>query len=92
MTEPAGCGLIAVKNPAALNRDLSTNLSLKWMHQDIGLALDSGKGLDVPLPLISLSRRMSQAGVAKGLGKQDYCPGIKVLEDLAGVVIKGREK
>jgi 3-hydroxyisobutyrate dehydrogenase/2-hydroxy-3-oxopropionate reductase len=88
----ARCGLIAFKAPAVFDRDFSTNFSLKWMHKDICLALDSGKELNVPLPLTGLNQQMFQAGIAKGLGEEDFCSGIKVLEDWAGVDVKRREK
>lgn len=88
----ARSGLLAYKAPFIFNRDFSTNFSLKWMHKDTGLALDSGKELDVPLPLTGLTQQMFQAGVAKGLGDDDFCSSIKVLEDLTGVRVERRKK
>jgi 3-hydroxyisobutyrate dehydrogenase-like beta-hydroxyacid dehydrogenase len=47
----AKSGLIAFKAPTS-SPDFSTNFSVKWMHKDIGLMLESAaKELDVPLPL-----------------------------------------
>jgi len=86
----AKSGLIAFKAPYVFKRDFSTNFSVKWMHKDIGLMLDSGKELDVPLPLTALTQQMFRAAIAKGYGDGDICSTIKVLEEIAGVEVKKR--
>jgi 3-hydroxyisobutyrate dehydrogenase-like beta-hydroxyacid dehydrogenase len=58
------------------------------MHKDVGLILDSGKELNVPLPLTSLTRQLFQAAISKGQGEEDFCSSIKVLEGFAGVEVK----
>jgi 3-hydroxyisobutyrate dehydrogenase-like beta-hydroxyacid dehydrogenase len=85
----AKSGLIAFKAPYVFRRDFATNFSVKWMHKDIGLMLESAAELDVPLPLTSLTRQMFQAAIAKGHGEEDICSTIKVLEDIVGVEVKG---
>ncbi len=40
----AKSGLISYKAPFVFKRDFTTNFSTKWMHKDIGLALDSAAG------------------------------------------------
>ena len=47
----AKSGLIAYKAPVRLPPGLHANFSDKWMHKDIGLMLESGKELGVPLLL-----------------------------------------
>jgi 3-hydroxyisobutyrate dehydrogenase/2-hydroxy-3-oxopropionate reductase len=84
----AKSGLIEYKAPFVLRRDFSTNFSTKWMHKDIGLMLDHGAELDVPLPLTALSRQMFQMAISSGHGDEDMCSTIKVLEQLAGVEVK----
>ncbi len=86
----AKSGLIAYKAPFVFNRDFQTNFALKWMHKDVGLALETGKQLNVPLPLTGITQQMYQAAVASGLGEKDFCSGIKVLESWAGVEVKRR--
>jgi 3-hydroxyisobutyrate dehydrogenase-like beta-hydroxyacid dehydrogenase len=68
-------------------RNFTTNFSVKWMHKDIGLMLDSGKDLGVPLPLTSLTRQIFQMAIAEGHGDEDICSTIKVLEDMTGVQV-----
>jgi 3-hydroxyisobutyrate dehydrogenase/2-hydroxy-3-oxopropionate reductase len=85
----AKSGLIEYKAPFILRRDFTTNFSVKWMHKDIGLMLESAAELSVPLPLTSLTRQMFQAAIATGHGDEDICATIKVLEGLTGVEVKG---
>ena len=80
--------LMSAKAPSILKRDFSTKFSVKWMHKDVGLALESAKALDLPLPLTAITEQMLRATIAKGWGEDDFCSVIRVLEDLAGVEIK----
>jgi 3-hydroxyisobutyrate dehydrogenase/2-hydroxy-3-oxopropionate reductase len=84
----AKSGLISFKAPYVFRRDFSTNFSVKWMHKDIGLMLDSAEELNVPLPLTGLTQQMFRAAIASGHGDEDICATIKVLEGVAGVEVK----
>jgi len=87
----AKSGLISAKAPMVLRRAFAPAFSVKWMHKDIGLMLDSANELHVPVPLTALTHQMFQASIAKGHGEEDICATIKVLEDLAGVEVRGGE-
>ena len=78
----AKSGLISYKAPFVFSRNFTTNFSVKWMHKDIGLMLESAKELDVPLLLTGLTRQLFQTAIAAGHGDEDICSTIKVLEDL----------
>jgi 3-hydroxyisobutyrate dehydrogenase-like beta-hydroxyacid dehydrogenase len=84
----AKSGLIAFKAPYVFRRDFSTNFSVKWMHKDIGLMLESAQELGVPLPLTSLTQQMFRAAIATGHGEEDICSTIKVLEGMVGIEVK----
>lgn len=84
----AKSGLVAFKAPFILDRNFSTYFSTKWMHKDIGMALDSGKQLEVPLPLTGLTQQMFQATISRGWAEEDFCSTIKVLEEWAGVQVR----
>jgi len=84
----AKSGLIEYKAPFVLKRDFTTNFSVKWMDKDIGLMLETGRELGVPLPLTGLTRQLFQAAIAQGHGEEDICSTIKVLESLAKVEVK----
>jgi 3-hydroxyisobutyrate dehydrogenase-like beta-hydroxyacid dehydrogenase len=86
----AKSGLISYKAPFILKRDFGTNFSTKWMHKDVGLALDSGRALDVPLPVTALTQQMLRAAISKGYGDQDFCSMIRTEEEWAGVEVKNR--
>ena len=84
----ARSGLIAYKAPFVLRRDFHPNFSTKWMHKDTGLILQSGEELGVPLLLTGLTRQILSTALAAGLGEEDMCSTIQVLEDMAGVQVK----
>jgi 3-hydroxyisobutyrate dehydrogenase/2-hydroxy-3-oxopropionate reductase len=86
----AKSGLINYKAPFVFSRNFTTNFSVKWMHKDIGLMLDSGEDLGVPLPLTSLTRQLFQMAIAEGHGEEDICSTIKVLEGMAGAEVVPR--
>lgn len=85
----AKSGLLSAKLPSILKRDFRTNFSTKWMHKDVGLALASAESLDLPLPLTGITQQMLRAAIAKGYGEDDFCATIRVLEEFAGVEVKG---
>jgi 3-hydroxyisobutyrate dehydrogenase-like beta-hydroxyacid dehydrogenase len=80
----ARSGLISAKAPAVFKRDFSTNFSVKWLEKDIGLALDLGAAIGVPLLLTGLTQKLFQTAMAKGYGEDDICGSIRVLEEVAG--------
>ena len=84
----AKSGLVSAKAPAILKRNFAANFSTKWMHKDVGLALESAKAMDLPLPLTAVTEQMLRAAIAKGYGDDDFCSIIRVLEDFAGVAVK----
>jgi len=87
----AKSGLISFKAPFILTRDFRTNFSTKWMTKDIELALESARGLNVPLPSTGLTAQMLRAAIASGYGDDDFCSTIRVLEDWAGIVVEKRD-
>jgi 3-hydroxyisobutyrate dehydrogenase-like beta-hydroxyacid dehydrogenase len=54
----------------------------------VGLMIESAKELGVPVPLTAITQQMLQAALAEGLGEDDMCSSIKVLEKWAGVEVK----
>jgi 3-hydroxyisobutyrate dehydrogenase-like beta-hydroxyacid dehydrogenase len=84
----AKSGLINYKAPFVFRRDFKANFATKWMDKDIGLALESGRELGIPLLLTGLNRQIFQTAIAAGHADEDMCSTIKVLEELAGVEVK----
>ncbi len=83
----AKSGLISYKAPFVFSRNFTTNFSVKWMHKDIGLMLESAQDLGVPLCLTALTRQLFQTAIAAGHGDEDIGSTIKVLEDLTGTTV-----
>ncbi len=84
----ARSGLASFKAPFILARDFTPNFSTKWMHKDIGLALESAQAQDLPMPVTALTQQMLRAAIAKGWGDDDFISVLRVLEDWAGVVVR----
>ena len=84
----AKSGLISYKAPFVFKRDFTTNFSTKWMHKDIGLALESAEELGFPMPLTALTKQLFQAAISEGYGECDMCATIQVLEQWAGVEVR----
>lgn len=84
----ARSGLVAFKAPFVFDRNFETNFSLKWLHKDVELMLETGKELHVPLLLTAVSSQILEAAIARGYGEEDMCSSIKVLEELAGTEVR----
>ncbi|MBI3896483.1 MAG: NAD(P)-dependent oxidoreductase [Acidobacteria bacterium] len=83
--------IIEAKMPIVLKRNFEPNFSLKWMHKDLGLMLESGRELNVPLPATALVHELFGASVAMGHGEEDFASAICLLETLAGVQVSDPE-
>jgi len=84
----AKCGLVDFKAPYIFARNFATNFSVKWMHKDIGLMMESAQELGVPLPLTGITQQMFRAAMATGHAEEDICSTINVLEGWTGVEVK----
>jgi 3-hydroxyisobutyrate dehydrogenase-like beta-hydroxyacid dehydrogenase len=84
----AKSGLVSFKAPFVMARDFSTNFSTKWLHKDVGLALETAKAADLPLPLTAVTEQMLRATIAKGWGDDDFCSVIRILEEWAGIEVR----
>jgi 3-hydroxyisobutyrate dehydrogenase/2-hydroxy-3-oxopropionate reductase len=79
--------MIEAKLPPVVARRFEPNFSLKWMYKDMGLMLDSGRELGVPLPATALVHELFGASIAMGHGEEDFAAAITLLEGLAGVEV-----
>jgi 3-hydroxyisobutyrate dehydrogenase-like beta-hydroxyacid dehydrogenase len=84
----AKSGLISYKAPFVFRGDFQAAFSVKWMHKDIGLMLESGRELDVPLLLTALTNQVFQAAISSGHADEDICSTIKVLEGMTGIEVR----
>jgi 3-hydroxyisobutyrate dehydrogenase/2-hydroxy-3-oxopropionate reductase len=84
----AKSGLVSGKAPKIFKRDFETHFSTKWMHKDVSMALESGKSLNVPLPVTAVTQQMFEAAIAGGEADADFSATVKTMEKLAGVEVK----
>ena len=80
--------MIDGKLPLVLSRNFDPAFSLKWMHKDLGLMMESAGELNVPLPVTALTRELFGAGIAMGHGEEDFASAVCVMEALAGVEVR----
>ena len=89
----AKSGLISYKAPFVFKRDFTTNFSTKWMHKDIGLALESAaRSSGLPMPVTSVTQQMFQAAISKGHGEVDMCSTVSGSGRWAGVAVRGNNE
>ncbi len=84
----ARAGIIEYKKTAVFHGKWDTNFSLKWMHKDMSLMLESGRDLGVPLPALAVVHELFGASIARGHGEEDYAAAITLLEEWAGAQVR----
>lgn len=62
--------------------------SVDYMMKDLGLALETGKGLHVPLPFTALAMQVYESARAAGKSKKYYPVVITQWEELTGVQVR----
>ncbi|MBI2951163.1 NAD(P)-dependent oxidoreductase [bacterium] len=64
---------------------------LDLMKKDIGLALEIGKALSVPMPVGAAAYQHYAAGTSMGVGREDFSAVCKAVEKMAGARIVPRK-
>ncbi len=88
MNSAARVSILEYKAPSIYKGSWTTNFSLKWMHKDIGLMLESGREMGVPLPALAVVHELFGASIARGHADDDYASVITLLEEWAGVKVR----
>jgi 3-hydroxyisobutyrate dehydrogenase-like beta-hydroxyacid dehydrogenase len=66
-------------------RDFSPTFTVEQMRKDVGLILDAGSSLNVPLGLTALAAQWLASASAQGGTEEDYAAVIKVVERAAAL-------
>jgi len=66
--------------------------SVDYMMKDLGLALETGKALHVPLPFGALAMQVYESARAAGKAKKYYPVVITQWEELTGVQVRSEVK
>jgi 3-hydroxyisobutyrate dehydrogenase-like beta-hydroxyacid dehydrogenase len=84
----ARSGYVAAKADSVLRGDFEPTFSVRWLEKDLGLALEVGSELGVPLPTTSASQQQLRAAIAMGYGQEDISGSIRALEDIASCPVR----
>ena len=78
----AHCWALETRIPNVIDGDFEPGFMINLQHKDLGLALEAGKDLHVPIPLAGLAYQEYEAARAQGLGTKDHSAVIQVLEKI----------
>lgn len=78
-----------LKRDKLLQRDYTSQFSLKFMLKDLRLASAFADELRVPTPVLSGVKELFQIGEARGLGELDLTAILQCYEEWAGITVGG---
>lgn len=84
----AHCWALEAKIPNVLQGNFEQGFMINLQHKDLGLALDTGRDLHVPLAFAGLALQAFEAARAQGLGTKDHSAVIQVLEKISNVEVR----
>ena len=74
--------------PLALSRKFDLDVfSLAIAAKDVGVALESGREIDSPMPMTEAAHGVYTKALEAGFGKDDFFATVKVLETAAGIEV-----
>jgi len=77
--------LIGFKTPLLKKRDFPAAFTAAQMTKDFDLALDTGRKMDIPMPLTARVRQLYGAMKATGKAELDYFGLLTQMEEMAGI-------
>ncbi len=84
----AACWSLDNKVPKVVARDFKPGFMVKLHLKDLNLALDAARELNMKLPITERVREMLKDLNEQGLGDDDNCSLVKVIEKMAGVEVQ----
>lgn len=79
-----GSPYVNYKQGTLLSGDYSSTFTARLLHKDLGLALDAGHAVAVPLPVTALVQQLVEGAIAQGMGDLDLAVLVPRLEREAG--------
>jgi len=74
------------------NRDFAPAFTAAQMVKDFDLALETARAANVPMPVTAMVRQFMGAMVAMGRGEKDFFSYVTLMEDLAGLSARAKNK
>lgn len=90
MSSRARSEILDMKAPQVMKRDFTPFFALRLMNKDLNLAMQTAEQIGVPMPLASQLRKVFGDCIEAGLGEEDFCASVKLVEQLAQVTIHGK--
>ncbi len=87
----AGSRCLDQKTPNYLAHTFNPGFKIDLHYKDLGLIMEAGRALGVPLPTTAVIQELFNALRQKGRGGLDHSGIITLLEDLAGAQVKGKK-
>ncbi|MGO4326345.1 NAD(P)-dependent oxidoreductase [Cupriavidus sp. 2TAF22] len=81
--------IVKAKSAQLVEHDYTPTFTVDQMLKDVGLILDAGADLRVPLSLTALLGQMLQGAAAQGMAGDDYAAVIKAARLGAGLTVEG---
>lgn len=85
----AGSRCLEQKTPNYLAHDFRPGFKIDLHYKDLGLILEAGRALGVPLPTTALVQELFHAVRVRGGGGLDHSGIVTLFETLAGVEVRG---
>jgi 3-hydroxyisobutyrate dehydrogenase-like beta-hydroxyacid dehydrogenase len=79
-----GSPIVKAKSVQLSQHDYTPTFTVHQMLKDVGLMLQAGDELNVPLPQLSLTQQQMRAAIAQGDGELDYAAIIRVMARACG--------
>jgi 3-hydroxyisobutyrate dehydrogenase-like beta-hydroxyacid dehydrogenase len=79
-----GSAMLALKARPMREHDYTTLFKLEHMLKDVRLCLETTQEAGVPFPAAAAAREVLTAGMARGLGDQDFAALLEAVEGFAG--------
>jgi 3-hydroxyisobutyrate dehydrogenase-like beta-hydroxyacid dehydrogenase len=83
--------MVAYRGPFVLEQPGEAWFDVNMMQKDLNLALELGRGLDVPLPTTAVTNELLTAARAMGLEEKDFAVLFDVLAAMSGVETSVRQ-
>jgi 3-hydroxyisobutyrate dehydrogenase len=83
----AASPMLKYRGPFVLGMPAEAFFNVPMMQKDLGLALELGRAISVPLPSAALAHEMLSAARGQGLGDYDFAVLFDVLARMSGVPV-----
>jgi len=88
----ARCWALEMRAPKILKRELNPGFKASMQYKDLNIVAETARAQGVPMPVTAVVRELYAALLADGKGDLDGSAVVTVLEKLAGVEVRGKDK